>query len=84
MACGNKFKIEAVSQILKNGSMTLTQLSEALGVQTAALIRPLTALVDDEILFREKKVGRSVYYNINPETYRAVRRSVMEFWKKEF
>ncbi len=84
VACGTRFKIEAVSLILKNGRMTITQLAEAMGTQTAIIMRPVSSLVGDGILCREQKEGRNVYYSINKETYRAVKRSAMEFLKNDY
>ena len=84
VACGSQYKIEAVSLIMKNGRMTLSQLAEAMGTQSAIIIRPMTTLVDEGILRREKKEGRNVYYSINEETFRKAKRSAMEFWNWDF
>ena len=84
VACGSEYKIEAVTLIMRNGSMTLTQLAEAMGTQPAMIIRQITVLVEEGILCRERKEGRNVYYNLNAETFRSVKHSALEFWNRDF
>ena len=84
VACGSEYKIEAVMLIMRNGSMTLTQLAEAMGTQPAMIIRQISALVTDNILCRERKEGRNVYYCLNAEMFRSVKHSALEFWNRKF
>ena len=84
VACGSEYKIEAVMLIMRNGSMTLTQLAEAMGTQPAMIIRQISALVTDNILCRERKEGRNVYYGLNTDTFRSVKHSALEFWNRNF
>ena len=84
VACGSEYKIKAVMLIMRNGSMTLTQLAEAMGTQPALIIRQILALVEGGVLCRERKEGRNVYYNLNADTFRSVKHSALEFWNRNF
>ena len=84
VACGTRYKIEAVTLIMRNGRMTLTQLADAMGTQSALIIRQITALVEEGILCRDRKEGRNIYYGLNAETFRMVKHSALKFWNRDF
>ena len=77
VACGSEAKMKLLNLLLEHGPLTSAQLARMMGISQAAVWRHVADLEKVNVILRERTQGvKGVYYLLNPDYFRGVRRSL--------
>ncbi len=72
IACSGERRVKMIHALIENGEMTGSQMAKYLGCPPTTLTRPLSILLENNIIYLSRREGIQSFYRLNVELFKKI------------
>lgn len=79
ISCGSRHRMEILYKFREHGMLTAAQIARLMGFSAPMAWRYVEMLHQNKVLYISRQEAKNIYYSLNPEFFKSVRRSLDDF-----
>lgn len=80
--CSGELRVKMLHALIDHGELTGSQMAKLIGCPPTTLIRPISILQENKLIYISRKSGLQIFYRLNIPLFRKIYRSFNTMFKK--
>ena len=84
ITCSGEVRVKILRSLVDNRELTASQIAKHLNCPPTTLIRPISILLENKIIYVSKRSGIQIFYRLNVKNLRKIHKSLNDMFSKIF